>query len=120
MCLSITALWHGLSMEDHENKEFKSIRELRLAHDVSDLDFYSTSPIKILAIWDIGQKVLPWTFDKTTIPRGRKYVLFFKSREEVQQFTSDYGHNITLTILDEYKWNSTNPDKLIIAALVES
>ena len=84
------------------------------------LEFYSPSPVSILAIWDIGQKVLPWKYDKRTIPEGRRFVLFFKDKKEADQFVSDYHQKITFTFLDEYKWDPTKTDRSIIAALVTS
>ena len=120
MCLAIPVLWNGISMMDHNNKEFKSLLEFSRDHEVSGLDFYSTTPIKMTAVWDIGQKVLPWKYTTTTIPPNRKFILFFQDGEEAEEFASDYGNNIHLTVLDEYRWNPTNPRKIIIAALIES
>ena len=120
MCISIVLLWPGISMKDHKNKEFKSIRELRHVHNVSGLEFYSPSPVSFRAVWDIGQKVLPWEYDKESIPPGRRFVLFFGDRKAADQFAADYGGKITFTLLDEYKYDPTKPDRSIVAALVQS
>jgi len=120
MCLSLTILWPGISTKDHKNKDFSSIRELRHDHEVSGIEFYSPSPLNIKAIWDIGQKVLPWPYDNRSLPKGGKFILFFNDRKTAAKFAADYRENITFTVLGEYKWNPNMRDRSIVAALIES
>lgn len=119
MCIALLFFWPAISFKDHDNKDFKSIRGLKHIES-RGMEFYSTSPLNIKIIWDLGQKVRPWKYDKTSIPPGRRFVLLFGDRESALKFAADYGDEINLTIMDEYKWDPTNPRRSIVAALVKT
>jgi 4-amino-4-deoxy-L-arabinose transferase-like glycosyltransferase len=120
VCLALLFLWPGISIKDHKNSQYKSIRKIRNIESVKGLDFYSPAPLNIESIWDIGKKVKPWHYQKESIPQNEQFVLLFTDRESASQFVREYGDKIRLTIIDEYKWDPTNPKRLIVAALVAS
>jgi 4-amino-4-deoxy-L-arabinose transferase-like glycosyltransferase len=120
MCLSLLYLWPAISSKDHNNKEFKSILELRQIASTRGIEFYSSSPVNIKVVWDSGQKVRSWNYDKASIPAHKEFILFFGDRSTALMFATDYGEKMSLTIIDEYKWDPVSPRRSIVAAFVKT